>query len=237
MSKDLKVYNGATYKLDCTITSDKNKRIMIRVVDADKLEYISEYITLEAGVPYEFTSYVNILNDFESSLDIQYGFAKINGEAAANNSSVCITVENISFTTTTYIPDPPETVITTQNTKQKTIPISEIAKPSKVIVKKVYKKKLSAKKIKLVLKKAKNANKYEVAVYKTKKNANKSRQALIKKEFYNTKITIKSNKLKNKPKLYLRARGINAIESNKKYGKWSKVKLLKRFLKIELLKY
>lgn len=65
-------------------------------------------------------------------------------------------------------------------------------------------KKIKAKKISILLKKAKNAKKYQVQVSKNKK----FKKILVKKTVKKTKFTIKSKKLKNKKKLYVRARAV-----------------------------
>ncbi|MBP5773413.1 MAG: hypothetical protein J6W35_05025 [Eubacterium sp.] len=97
--------------------------------------------------------------------------------------------------------------------------------PGKAKIKKVYKKKKSAKKLKVKLKKVKGAKGYQVAVYKSKKNAKKNKKALTKKYTKKLKVTLKSKKLKKKKKLYVRARAY-VLDGNgiKVFGKWSSIK-------------
>ena len=80
-------------------------------------------------------------------------------------------------------------------------------------------KKIKAKKISILLKKAKNAKKYQVQVSKNKK----FKKILVKKTVKKTKFTIKSKKLKNKKKLYVRARAVGC----KTWSKPKKVKIKK----------
>lgn len=95
--------------------------------------------------------------------------------------------------------------------------------PAKAVIKKIYKKKYSSKKIKMSVKKAKNALGYQVVVFKTKKNARKLVKPLYQKVFLKAKFTLKSKKLKNKKKLFVRVRGFNRT----KVGPWSKIKRVK----------
>ncbi len=84
-------------------------------------------------------------------------------------------------------------------------------------------KKLSAKKVKISLKKVKGAKKYQVQISKTKK----FKKVLVKKNVKKAKATIKSKKLANKKKLYVRARVVKVVNGVKSYGKWSKAKKMK----------
>ena len=102
------------------------------------------------------------------------------------------------------------------------------AKPGKTKVKKAVKKKKSAKKIKVKLKKVKGAKGYQVAVYKSKKKAKKNKKALVKKYYKKTKFTIKSKKFKNKKKLWVKARAFVMYGKSKIFGKWSKPKKTKK---------
>ena len=106
------------------------------------------------------------------------------------------------------------------------VPVVKV--PEKALIKKIYKKKKSAKKIKIKIKKIKDAKGYQVAIYKSKKKAKKNKKALVKKYVkYKKKITIKSKKLKKKKKLYVRARAYTLDGVKKVFGPWSKVKKAK----------
>ena len=103
-------------------------------------------------------------------------------------------------------------------------PTPSVTKPGKAKISKIAKRKKSAKKMKITLKKVKGAKGYQVAVYKTKKNAKKNKKALIKKYIKKVKYTIKSKKFKNKKTLYVKARAYKLDGKKKVFGAWSKIK-------------
>lgn len=125
--------------------------------------------------------------------------------------------------------NPPIVETTTAGKHSTTVaPATKIKKPARAKIRKVKAKKKAAKKIKLSLKKIKRAKGYQIAVYKTKKSAKKSKKALIRRFVKKRKVTIKSKKLKNKKKLYIKARAYVLNTKGKKvYGKWSKIKKVK----------
>lgn len=93
---------------------------------------------------------------------------------------------------------------------------------------KVTKAKATKKKVSIKFGKIKGAKGYEVNVYKSKSSANKNKKAVIKKTTKKTKLTIKSNKLKNLKKVYVKVRAYGKSAKGKKvYGRWSKVKKAK----------
>ncbi|MFQ9515238.1 MAG: Ig-like domain-containing protein [Eubacterium sp.] len=96
--------------------------------------------------------------------------------------------------------------------------------PAQAKIVKVTAKKKAAKKVKLSLKKISGAKGYEVQILKSKK----AKKALARKNVKKIKVTIKSKKLKNKKKLYVKVRAyVLDAKGNKVYGKWSKVKKIK----------
>ena len=101
-----------------------------------------------------------------------------------------------------------------------TVKIPVVTPPAKTKVSKVPTKKLSAKKLKVKFKKVKDAKGYEVWVV-TKKKAKK---ALVKKFTKKPTITLKSKKLKNKKKLFVKVRAYKLDGKDKVFGKWSKAK-------------
>ncbi|MCR5430089.1 MAG: hypothetical protein K6E58_02535 [Eubacterium sp.] len=130
---------------------------------------------------------------------------------------------------TTVVPPTGETTTGDSGIKTTANGGSSTKAPGKTKIKKVYKKKKSAKKLKLKLKKVKRAKGYQVNVYKSKKKAKKNKKAIVRKYVkYKKKITIKSKKLKNKKKLYVRARAY-VLDTNKVkiFGKWSNIKKVK----------
>ncbi len=119
-------------------------------------------------------------------------------------------------------------VVTTNKPKTTTIAPEtatavKVKAPGKTKVKKVVKKK-TAKKLKVTLKVVKGAVGYQVAVYKSKKNAKKNKKALVKKYVTKIKFTIKSKKIKNRKKLFVKARAYALNKGIKVFGKWSGIK-------------
>lgn len=95
---------------------------------------------------------------------------------------------------------------------------------AKTKVKKATKKK-AAKKAKITLKKIKGASKYQIQISNAKKF--KKKNILVRKTVKKVKFTIKNKKIKNKKKLYIRARAVKVVDGKKYYGKWSKTKKMK----------
>ena len=241
--ENLKYYPGNTYKYSCTITSDKDKKIFVKVADGNEETLGGGFIDLKAGVPYNFETNVDIPNDFENTVSLKFGMGKTEGDTIADNGAVTIHVKDISFVTTATIPDPdyvPET--TTQNPKETTTKnqtttnsgttttnpvvnptINSNVKVAKTQVRKALKKKTS-KKVKLTLKKIKGATGYKVQFSKTKK----FKKVLVSKTVKKAKITVTDKKLKKQKKLYVRAKAYRTVGKAKYYSKkWSVVKKVK----------
>ena len=98
-----------------------------------------------------------------------------------------------------------------------------VAKPGTASVKKATKKKASTK-VKISLKKVKKAKGYYVQISTSKK----FKKVLVKKYVKKVSFTLKSKKVKNKKKLYVRAKAYKLNGKKKVYSKkWSKVKKVK----------
>ena len=97
--------------------------------------------------------------------------------------------------------------------------------PVKVKIKKAYKKKNKNKnktKICLLFKKVGNANKYEIKISDNKKfKKKKTKTKLSRKTSYTFSGLAKSKKY------YIKVRAVKVVGKNKKYGKWSKVYIVK----------
>ena len=92
----------------------------------------------------------------------------------------------------------------------------------------VTKAKAAKSKINIKFNKVKGAKGYQVAVYKTKTNAKNNKKAVVKTLTKKTKLTIKSKKLKDLKKVFVKVRAYGKSAAGKKvYGKWSKVKQAK----------
>lgn len=138
------------------------------------------------------------------------------------------------------MPTPPETSTTVTPTSkpytttvvpattlgETTATDTECVPPAKAKIKKVTPKKKAAKLLKLKLKKVKGAVGYQVQISKTKKFTKKN--ILVKKHIKKLNVSFNSKKIKNKGKLFVRARAYVLDNNGKKvYGIWSKVKQAK----------
>ena len=116
------------------------------------------------------------------------------------------------------VPTPIETTVAP--TKKPTVKVS---RPGTASVKKATKKKASAK-VKISLKKVKKAKGYYVQISTSKK----FKKVLVKKYVKKVSFTLKSKKIKNKKKLYVRAKAYKLNGKKKVLSKkWSKVKKVK----------
>ena len=123
----------------------------------------------------------------------------------------------------------PSTETTVQPSGDKATTAASVKKPAKVKIKKIAKKKKSAKKLTITVKKV-ACKGYQVAVYKTKKNAKKNKKALFKKyvKKNKAKLVIKHKKLKGKKGLFVRVRAYNKVEGlPAAFGAWSAIKKVK----------
>lgn len=238
--KGLHYYPGRTYNYSFTMTSDVNKRVFVKVAGDGDEEIFGEYIDLKARVPYNFSRQVTLAEDMEGVLDLYFGMGKCDGDAAATNSAANITLSNVSFKTTTQIPDP--NYNNGESTTNKTTPPSEektttnngvtttgngvtttskvvVSRPGKVSVKKVVRSK-NNRNIKINIKKVKGVTGYQIK-YSTNKKLKKAKTVTTK----SVKKTLK--KLKKKT-YYIQVRAYVVKSGNVKVtGDWSKIKKVK----------
>lgn len=97
-------------------------------------------------------------------------------------------------------------------------------KVAKTKVKKAAKN-ITSKKTKISIKKINGAKKYQIQISKSK--TFKGNNILVKKTVKKINFTITNNKLKNKKKLYVRARAVKVVNGKNYYGKWSNKKKIK----------
>ena len=245
--KGLHYYPGRTYNYSFTMTSDVDKRVFVKVAGDGDEQIFGEYIDLKAGVPYNFSRQVTLSKDMEGVLDLYFGMGKCDGDAAATNSAANITLSNVSFKTTTQIPDPnynngeSTTNKTTLPSEEKTttnngvtttnngvtttgngvITTSKVvvSRPGKVSVKKVVRSK-NNRNIKINIKKVKGVTGYQIK-YSTNKKLKKAKTVTTK----SVKKTLK--KLKKKT-YYIQVRAYVVKSGNVKVtGDWSKIKKVK----------
>ena len=245
--KGLHYYPGRTYNYSFTMTSDVDKRVFVKVAGDGDEQIFGEYIDLKARVPYNFSRQVTLAEDMEGVLDLYFGMGKCDGDAAATNSAANITLSNVSFKTTTQIPDPnynngeSTTNKTTLPSEEKT-PTNNgvtttgngvtttgsgvtttskvvVSRPGKVSVKKVVRSK-NNRNIKINIKKVKGVTGYQIK-YSTNKKLKKAKTVTTK----SVKKTLK--KLKKKT-YYIQVRAYVVKSGNVKVtGDWSKIKKVK----------
>jgi hypothetical protein len=245
--KGLHYYPGRTYNYSFTMKSDVNKRVFVKVAGDGDEEIFGEYIDLKAGVPYNFSRQVTLAKDMEGVLDLYFGMGKCDGDAAATNSAANITLSNVSFKTTTQIPDPNYNN-GESTTNKPTLPSEEktttnngvtttnngltttgngvtttskvvVSRPGKVSVKKVVRSK-NNRNIKINIKKVKGVTGYQIK-YSTNKKLKKAKTVTTK----SVKKTLK--KLKKKT-YYIKVRAYVVKSGNVKVtGDWSKIKKVK----------
>ena len=238
--KGLHYYPGRTYNYSFTMTSDVDKRVFVKVAGDGDEQIFGEYIDLKARVPYNFSRQVTLAEDMEGVLDLYFGMGKCDGDAAATNSAANITLSNVSFKTTTQIPDPnynngeSTTNKTTLPSEEKTTTNNEVttmgngvtttskvvvSRPGKVSVKKVVRSK-NNRNIKINIKKVKGVTGYQIK-YSTNKKLKKAKTVTTK----SVKKTLK--KLKKKT-YYIQVRAYVVKPGNVKVtGDWSKIKKVK----------
>lgn len=245
--KGLHYYPGRTYNYSFTMTSDVDKRVFVKVAGDGDEQIFGEYIDLKARVPYNFSRQVTLAEDMEGVLDLYFGMGKCDGDAAATNSAANITLSNVSFKTTTQIPDP--NYNNGESTTNKVILPSEektttnngvtitgngvtttgngvtttskvvVSRPGKVSVKKVVRSK-NNRNIKINIKKVKGVTGYQIK-YSTNKKLKKAKTVTTK----SVKKTLK--KLKKKT-YYIQVRAYVVKSGNVKVtGDWSKIKKVK----------
>ena len=240
---------GKTYKLTVKMNIDESG-----VAPADKNPPYNKQLRITAdnkNYDFDVANPATGVQTFEqeftytgTSKHLAFDFDQLLKGSKVSFSSVEITDPTAPTTTeepTTQAPTQPTTEAPTGETTQS--PTAEtssqqpsdvtttqgvaptVKAPGKAKIKKVYKKKRSAKKLKVKLKKVKGAKGYQVAVYKSKKKAKKNKKALVKKYTKKLKVTLKSKKLKKKKKLYVRARAyVLDAKGIKVFGKWSAIK-------------
>jgi hypothetical protein len=197
--------------------------------------YLSEGVEadvnqVEYGADYAFTLKIN------EGYKTNDAFAvKANGETIEADSEGIYKLENITddveITVVGIEKDIPETTtektVTPTTKNPATTTAAQVKAPAKAKILKVNAKKKSSKKIKISLKKIANAKGYEIAVYASKKNAKKNKNALVTKRVKTLKATVKSKKLKNKKKLFVKVRAYTLNGKTKKYGRWSDIRKVK----------
>lgn len=235
---NLNYYPGNTYKYKCTITSDKDKKVYVKVADDAENVMAGEIIELKAGVPYYYETDVDIAEDFDGTVSLKFGMGIENsGDYVSNGEAVNIKVEDVSFVTTATIPDPDyvnsqtptnapteaTTNASTQKvtTKSQTTSAAKVTKPGRTKITKAKRSK-NNKKVSLKLKKIKGTTKYQIKYSTSKKFTKKKTKTITTKKTSKIIKRLKANK-----KYYIKARAIKVVKGKRYVGKWSKRKVVK----------
>ena len=104
--EDIPYHAGATYTYECTLKADKDKRVYVKVADGNEEQLAGGIVDLRAGVPVYYSIEVPIPKDFDSTVSLKFGWGKMEGDSIEDNGSVNVQVKDVSFRTTTWIPDP-----------------------------------------------------------------------------------------------------------------------------------
>lgn len=217
----IEVVPGNTYKYTATIKSDKDKKITIKTSPSGVDEpLVQDVITLKAGVTYTYEAEFVATS---ASVDIVYAFGSPAGEASVQNANITIKENDLVVTKEVVTNE----VVTTPSAEETTAEsqadkVTTTKKLGKTKVTKAAKKKAS-KKVKITLKRIKGAQKYQLQISTTKKFKKK----LVKRTVKRVKLTVTSKRIKNKKKLYVRARAMRVVGKKKSYGSWSKPKRVK----------
>ncbi|MCR5430641.1 MAG: glycoside hydrolase family 16 protein [Eubacterium sp.] len=254
--EEIPYHKNATYTYKCTLESDVDKKVYVKVADGSEGQMAGDIVQLQANVPYYYQTTVEIPSDFDSTVSLKFGWGKMSGEETTieDFSALNVQVRDVSFVTTTSIPDPAYTttpapttakpttkapttapttvapttpVVTTKTPVVTTKKVNPTKKPTPTTKKKV---KISKAKIKKVSRKKKSL---KVKLKKIKGVSGYQVRYSDAKNFdgyweKNTrKTTIKLKKLDRKTKYYIKARGYKKSGNVYVYGKFSKRKKAK----------
>lgn len=236
---------GNTYTYKCTIESDIDRNIMVKVsADDDDHTINQERVSVQAGVPYYYERQITVPANFNQNMHLYFGLGHDGEDTSAKEQINNISVSNLSFTTqkktvirldetTTEEPTPEQTTVvpdittekeettvapektTTKKSSVKPTTKKPAKKPGKVSIKKKVTRKKKSLKIKF--KKIKTANGYQIRY-----SDNKWFDGYWEK--YTKKTTYKIKKLDRRTKYFIKVRAYVMNGKNKLYGKFSKTK-------------
>ncbi|MBR3173153.1 MAG: glycoside hydrolase family 16 protein [Eubacterium sp.] len=236
--ENMTYHKGCTYTYKCDITSDKDKRIYVKVADGNENNLEGGYIDLRGGVTRYYSVDVEIPEDFDSTVSLKFGLGNNSADKSDPNESFNIQVNNVSFKTTASIPDPDYTTTPGPTTTKAptTKPVTTTATPvvpttkkvsptkKKTTVKigktKIKKMKRAKKSLKFKLKKIKGATGYQIRYSDSKKFDGYW-------EKNTRKLKVKLKKLDRKTKYYIKARAYRKHGNVYIFGKFSKRKKVK----------
>lgn len=191
--------------IDGNTTNSNDNGAAIRYDNINTIKNITYNGLTYANIPYANILYGSrILSTFTN--EINYG-ASYNYVVPAGTNKIITEPVKIQ-----------QEQVTTTGKNDDTIKV-KVAK-TKV---KLAKKKLKEKKVKVFLKKVKGATRYQIQISKTKV----FKKVLVNKKVKKIKVTIKSKAIKDKKKLYVRARVYKKINGVTYKSSWTKAKKIK----------
>ena len=222
---------GATYTYKCSLFSSVDKKVFVKVADGSEGQLGGGIVQLRANTPYYYETTVDIPEDFDSTVSLKFGWGKMEGDTIEDGGQLSVGVKDVSFVTTTSIPDPAYTttpgpstskapVVTTKSvtpTKKSSSKKSATVKIGKTKIKKVKRAKRS---LKFKLKKIKGATGYQIRYSDSKKFDGYW-------EKNTRKLKVKLKKLDRKTKYYIKARAYRKHGNVYIFGKFSKRKKVK----------
>lgn len=248
---DVKVIPGQTYNYSFDIVSDIDKNLTVKMVGEDEEEdtFGVYNIALEKNKVYHFDRNIKVFDDYvgKVNLIILMG-GRLGGEFFPSDTSAVIKLTNaklMGLTTAEVKPEitteaptaaPPATTAPTSTVPETTTKTDQITRTTvqittttgkpvanKVDITSITGATKTKTKAKISIKKITGAKKYRIQISQTKK----FKKVLVTKTVKKVPATIKSAKLKNKKKLYVRVQVMKNINGKNIYGDWSKAKKIK----------
>ena len=126
---NLKYRPGYTYTYKCTLLSNINKTVFLKLQGEGTTELAGEYITLKANTPYEYQTTYTVPVGYNQPLSLFFALGGgANGESLPQNTAMNLRVSNVSFATqvegeaTTAEPTTKEVTTQEPTTKEITTP-------------------------------------------------------------------------------------------------------------------
>ncbi len=118
---------GYTYTYRCTLLSNVDKTVFLKLQGEGTTELAAEYITLKANTPYNYQTTYTVPAGYDKPLSLFFAMGGgANGETLAQNTAMTLRVSNVSFATqiegeeTTAAPTTAEPTTATPTTAEPT---------------------------------------------------------------------------------------------------------------------
>lgn len=91
---------GQSYTFKCTMTSNVNKNVFVKVEGDNYAELAADYVSLKANQPYNYETTVYIPNTYNGAVSLFYAYGGgVNGETISSSSAMNLNVSNVEFYT------------------------------------------------------------------------------------------------------------------------------------------